>query len=29
MCQAWVKTYTLFKDAKLNPHYNSITLQKC
>ena len=24
MCRAWDKTYTIFKDTKLNLHYNDI-----
>ena len=28
MFQTWGKTYTLFKDTKMNPHYNSIAYNK-
>ena len=28
MYPAWGKTYTIFKDTKLNPHFNGIAYNK-
>lgn len=28
MCPIWGKTYTIFKDTKLNPYFNSIAYNK-